>query len=369
MAMAAAGLLALAQGCILDLDDLTGGGGAPSSSTSSSSSGGGGAGCAPLDCGCVSGPIAIAAGAPLAGSPNGIVLTGDAVTWADLDGNVIAHVTKAGGAPELVVDTPSPRAVAIAGSTLAWAADDGVHACALPVAMGGDPPYPPAQPACADDHLVSAGMAPGSVRAIAFDGQIAAWSDHGTGAGDGAVRSCSIGSCASTSIALASALVAPEGIAFEDDMAFWTTQGNGNDNGTVFRSPKSAATPSQIAGARVMPTGVAANATDVYWTEWRPDGRVYRCAKQAGYCDQPEDVAPSAPGLARPREIRLTADRVYWTSTDDGSIASCPIEGCGAASPVVHVTGRHGISGLAIGASCLFWTETGDGGGVWKAPR
>jgi hypothetical protein len=34
----------------------------------------------------------------------------------------------------------------------------------------------------------------------------------------------------------------------------------------------------------------------------------------------------------------------------------------------VHVTGRQGIQRLAVGTSCLFWTEDGGGGEVVKAP-
>ena len=48
---------------------------------------------------------------------------------------------------------------------------------------------------------------------------------------------------------------------------------------------------------------------------------------------------------------------------------SCPQPGCGTAKPKVHVSGRQGLHRLAVGSSCIFWTEDGGGGAVMKIAR
>jgi hypothetical protein len=364
-ALAGAGSVLLAA-CILDLDHLTGGsgggGGATSSSTSastggsggsgtsawssSSGSGGGDAGCPLLDCTCDPGPTVIASGAGIADIPRGIVVAGGDLIWANHGSDNLVRIAQGASAPAEVTKTTQPRGLAVAGSSLVWTADDGVYACTLP--------------SCSDGHEVASATAPGSLRSVAFDGQTAVWSDRGSGANTGKTLSCAITGC--SPITLADNMVAPEGVAVYGTNAFWVDLGTGNQNGVVARSPKTSSQVAQIAAALNLPNAVAADDTYTYWTESVPNGHVYRCALAAGYCDNPEDVAPAAGGLGRPRDVRVGNGRVYWTNADDGTVMSCPLPGCGSAMPKVHVTGRQQIGWLAIGASCVFWAE--DGGGV-----
>jgi hypothetical protein len=361
---------ACAPACVLDLDGLEGGvsstghagasstghGGAGTSTSSSSGSGGGSGGspgCALFDCSCAAAPVVVATGPTLANLPRGIALDADGLYWASSQGGNVVRFAASASAPASIVSASTPVGVAVAGSTLVWTADDGVHACALP--------------ACSDAHRLAKSAAVGSVQAVAFDGQALAFTDRGAGPGEGAAYACTLAGC--TPLALDDGLVAAHAVAIHAGYAFWTDEGDGNMNGSVERSPTSTKDLQQLSASLQLPAGVDADDTYAYWTEHLPGGHVYRCAIADGYCDTPEDIAPAAGGLGSPGDIHVAEGRVYWTNDDDGSIRSCPQPGCGSAMPEVHVTGRQGLERFAVGSSCLFWTEDDGGGAVLKVAR
>jgi hypothetical protein len=359
-------LAALSTTCVLDLGGLSGGtttttGQGGAAGGSASSGGGppdagpdGAGGCPLLDCSCAAGPTVLAAGTTFADLPRGLAADADGVYWVDFQGGQVMRRRASGGGPEQLAAAVAPRALAVSGQTLVWTESDGVHACTLSSCAG-------------TAHLVTPSLAPGSLRAVAFDGQTVAFTDLGMGPNQGKARACALGAC--TPIDLAGTLVAPEGLVQDGSLAFWIDQGNGNQNGTVQSSPTSAQAVAQIAASLDLPFGVAVDDTYVYWTQHLPAGHVYRCPRAGGYCDHPEDVAPQAGALGRPADLHLGNGRIYWTNDDDGSIRSCPQPGCGSALPTVHVTGRVGIEKLAVGSSCLFWTENGGGGAVLEVAR
>lgn len=352
----------LCSTCVLDLDGLTtpGQGGAGGTSgtggtggAAGGTGGGGGADCPLLDC-CPEGEaIQLVQGPVFADLPRGIVVRDDGVYWVNIQGGNVLRMPAAGGEPEPIALAASPRGLALSGDTLAWTASDGVYVCTLP--------------SCSDAQMIAPSLAAESLRWLAFDGATMVFTDRGEGEGDGRTRSCSVDGC--RPIDLADNMIAPEGVTLEGGLAFWVDQGNGNDNGLVGRSPKDSASVKQVAAALDLPSGVAADETYVYWTEQTASGHVYRCAFAEGYCDAPEDIAPAAGPLARPGDIQIGGGRIYWMNADDGSIMSCPQPGCGAQMPEVHATGRTGLSRLAVGSFCLFWTENGRGGAVMKTAR
>jgi hypothetical protein len=291
------------------------------------------------------------AGAPLADSPRGVAVTSDGLYWVDENGGAVAFAPASGGAPQQIAPASLPRVIDVSGSTVVWGEATGLFRCTAS--------------SCSGTKLqVLDSAAPSSLQAVSFDGATVVWSDIGSGPGSGKVIGCTLASC--SPVDLQDNMIAPGGVRLYDDDAFWTEQGNGNNNGTVWTSPEPATSPMQIAYALDFPRGIDADDTYVYWTAWTTGGQVLRCPKTGSNCT-PVDVAPAAGGLGHPLDIRVGGGRIYWTTTDDGTIRSCPQPGCGSAMPQVHVTGRVGLQQIAVGTSCLFWTE--DGGAVMRMPR
>lgn len=332
----------------------TGGSGGASGGSGGASGGSGGApACALLDCSCIDGATAIAKGAPFADSPRGIALTKDGLYWVNPLSDSVIVALASEGAPKKFTDAGTPRAIEVAGSDAVWTEEQGLFTCTLP--------------SCAKKHQVMGAAAPGSLREVAFDGKTVAWTDNGSGSNSGKVQSCSLGAC--SPINLMDNMMTTAGLRFYGDSVFWVDQGNGNQNGNVTRSPKTMQDGMQIAAALDLPTGVAVDDAYVYWTEYKANGHVYRCLLSAGYCNKPDDIASSASPFPHPHDIRVAGGRIYWINDDDGSLLSCPQPTCGAEKPKIHVTGRKAVQRFVVGASCLFWTEQGDGGAVMKIAR
>jgi hypothetical protein len=357
--------------CVIDLDHLSSGGtggaaaasttgsisssgsgssSSGSSSSGSSSSGAGDAGCPLLDCSCIGGPTAVAAGSPLADSPRGVALTSDGLYWADENGGAIVLAPASGGAPQQLAGADAPHAIDVSGGTVVWGAQEGLFTCTASSCAG-------------TKQQVLGSAAPGSLQFVSYDGQTVVWSDLGSGPDSGKVIACALASC--SPIDLQDNMIAPGGVRLNGDTAFWTDEGDGNQNGTVSSSPKTTASLSQLASELDLPAGIDADDTYVYWTAWAAGGQVLRCPKTGSACT-PVDIAPAAGGLGHPLDLRVGGGRVYWTTTDDGAIRSCPQPGCGTAMPQVLVTGRQAIQRIAVGASCLFWSEDGNGGAVMR---
>ncbi len=168
-------------------------------------------------------------------------------------------------------------------------------------------------------------------------------------------------------LTLGSGYYAPLGVALYDTQVFWTNQGDGQENGSILHSPKSDAGALSITASINLPTGLAADGADAYWTEAvATGGKVRRCPYTGGYCQTPEDLAT---GLAAPLGLALGGGRVYWADSGDGLVLSCPVAGCGGGQPTVHATGRTGARAVALGATCLFWIDEAGGGTIAKVGR
>ena len=326
---------------------------APSSGSSSSGSGDGG--CPLLDCSCVTGPTVVAANTPLADTPYGIAVTNDGVYWTDQNGGAVAFAPASGGAPQKLAAANIPYALDVSGSTVVWSAQEGLFSCT-------------ATSCATSKHQVLNSAMQNSIHEVAYDGLVALWADVGSGTNSGKVIACTLATCAP--VDMQDNLIAAGGVRLYGGAAFWTEMGNGNQNGSVSTSPETTVSVSQIASALDVPRGIVADDTYVFWTSWKMGGHVYRCPRTGGTCNTPTDIAPmAAGGFGHPFDIRLAGGRVYWSTTDDGTIQSCPEPDCGSAMPTVHVSGRQGLQRFTIGSSCLFWTELGMNGAVMKMAR
>jgi hypothetical protein len=356
--------------CILDLSNLSGGkrdGGAGGSTASASgSSGGSSSGCAGavLECsgcacpagGCDAVPLATGSDA---GGPRGVAVSSDGVFWVDkADGRVMGILAQGSG-PALLTTAMAPIALAAAAGRLLFTAQDGLWTCLLPSCDAKK------------SHLATP-IAPGSIQSVVYDGQLVYWSDRGDNgdSGNGQVWRCDLASdCASPHL-IADQQLYPQGLALTTDSLFWIAQGNGQSNGSVHKIPRTGQAQTDLAASLVLPTGLAADDTYVYWTEATMSGSVLRCDHTLGYCMTPTSVAPQAGALGLPLDLTVAGGRIYWNESSKGTISSCPLPGCGAAeAPRVHASGRQGVHRIAVGSSCLYWTDDVSGGSVDKVGR
>jgi hypothetical protein len=372
--LAAASFLAaqslLAGACILDLGGLSDGepdGGAGGSQSGGNGGGGndgggGAATCALLDCtacasSCPAGecaPTAIAT-AEHADGPWAIAAAGGSVYWVNRNGGTISRRAPGSSAPEVLTTAVSPVAIAVASGFVIWAEQDGVFGC-------------PEETCDEQKTMIAPAVVAGSIRGVAFDGQFVYYTDLGEGLNMGRVRRCPPEACG-VPLEIAATDLAPGAITLAGPYVIWADEGTGDGNGNVYRASKGGQDVTQIAGALVSPTSVVADDTYVYYTRWSDDGKVFRCPLGGTYCDSPEEIAPAAAPLARPFDLALGGGRVYWTSSGDGTIRSCPVAGCGQDPPRTHASGREGLRELSLGSSCVFWVDDNDGGGVLEAPR
>jgi hypothetical protein len=368
---------ALFASCVLDLSDLTGGapaggaGGATHASSSrsstttggtggASSSSGGAGGQAPgvLDCApCPGGgcdATALASGADADG-PDGIALDTDALYWVNRGSGAVMRLPASGGAPSVLASANQPTALAVMGGYVVWAAADGVYGC-------------PASGCAAATVKIAGALTNGSIQGVAYDGQYVYYTDDG-GAGGGpnngeAVR-CPPNAGCHGGVVLGPGLNLPGGISLYGDEVFWTETADGNQNGNIDFSPKGGDL-SQLASELDLPTTVVADDTYAYWPlHEATGGKIQRCAWGAAPCATPDDLAT---GLSAPLDVGLANGRIYWSDTGDGEVLSCPTSGCAGAPPEVHASGRQDLRHIALGTSCVFFTDDTNGGSVSKAP-
>lgn len=359
-------------GCILDLDHLTGGtppdggGGTTSTGTTSNSGGaGGGNTCSPLACGdcegaCPEGgcpPVAIASGESFASGPAGMATTPGALYWVNQLGGTVMRLRDDGSGPEVLTTAAAPRTIAAGADLVVWTAQDAVWAC-------------PPDDCEAQKKALAAAIAPGSLAEVAYDGATVFWTDRGMAdnIGGGRVMRCSPSDC--QPVAIAEAQQGPAGLSLQGDTLFWTYQADGFPSGHVYKNLKLGQGSNDVAAGLVLPTGLATDETQVYWSQWTTAGKVLRCAQSQGFCQTTFDVMPAAGPLGHPRDVAAAGARVYVATSDDGAIRSCPAPGCAdAEQPRIHTTGRPGLHRMVVGASCVFFTDEEDGGSVMKVAR
>jgi hypothetical protein len=121
-------------------------------------------------------------------------------------------------------------------------------------------------------------------------------------------------------------------------------------------------TPDLIANAPA--TGPAAlGPLRLYWTARPPVNAIYACLRSGA--DKGSPLVPIASNQANPTAITTDAQRVYWTTFDDGAVRSCPLDGCGGA-PTDLAIGQQGPAGIASDGSYVYWANAG--GTVVRCP-
>ncbi|HEX8795221.1 MAG TPA: G8 domain-containing protein [Polyangiaceae bacterium] len=116
-----------------------------------------------------------------------------------------------------------------------------------------------------------------------------------------------------------------------------------------------------LASGQSVPTHIAVDSTNVYWTNLTASGSVNACA--VGGCgDTPTAIASAQ---RNPDGIAVDGSNVYWTTATDGSVWKCPIAGCGG-SPVLLATGQQNPFNITVDANNVYWTNNGGTGSVAK---
>jgi hypothetical protein len=144
----------------------------------------------------------------------------------------------------------------------------------------------------------------------------------------------------------------PWAITVQGDHVYWT------DDGSVFSAPKSgvgAGGPTALATGQSFPFSIAADASNVYWTNASGDGALLSVPSTGG---TPKTLA-SAIGMAR---LAIDASNAYLStpgpSSNDGAILRLPLAGGSATTLVSGLTTPEGI---AVDGSSVYWVDTYSG--------
>lgn len=218
---------------------------------------------------------------------------------------------------------------------------------------------------------------------------------------------------------VASDLNFPSSLAISGDTLYVVTGDTQNQPGNtgktfqILKMPLAGGAPVVLTSSQLVPLGIAANATGIYWTEedkvksmpvdggpvtviatgqdlpWHVvldatsvywgnafDGRVMKAPLGGGAVTTLFDPGPSA-GLDSLRQMVVDAENVYWSIADTsdqfskGSLMKVPIDG---GTPTTLASGLVDVEGIAVDATNIYWTElvtflpdgTQSPGTVWK---
>ena len=140
---------------------------------------------------------------------------------------------------------------------------------------------------------------------------------------------------------LATGEASPQQLALDDTHVYWTNQGEGPTQG-VRRVAKLGGAAERLTTASG-PSGIAVDATDVYWCDWSA-GTVNRRAKTGG------PIKVLAFNEENANRIALDARRVYWSSSE--RVSSVAKEG-GAIT--VH-SPSFNVQDIATDGESVYWT-------------
>ena len=367
--------------CILQFDDLTGGAapsdGGPGGDAMGACCPNQAEGCAP--CGpvcaksdCNGGPCVIAAGAA-ARTPWTVAVSGAHLYWTSREGDSVKRLDLTSGAiVDFVPSTPQPTIIAVNATHAVWIAADGIWACPV---EGAD---------CSVDKVLLFTLTEpdAQIWGLAVDDTYAYWTKDEPTATAGQVLRCHIvNGCTPPDLVVANQS-RPHGIAVDADPSegfiYWTLYGQGAQFGRVIRAPKGpqlGSPQTHIAVNLDYPEGIALTATDVFWTKdpmTADPGGVFRCPAGTDSCVPDPVVNPLAQPRSRPirNPLGIVTDgaNVYWTNSGSTTVMTCPVPHC-VGPPTVVAMDQMSPRGIALDATCLYWTDETDGGRILRIAK
>ena len=163
---------------------------------------------------------------------------------------------------------------------------------------------------------------------------------------------CNAGKC--QPLAISTNQSSPLGIAVDADNVYWT-QYRSNGNGAILSCSINGCnnTPTALATGQYSPWSVAVDSTSVYWTE-QGAGTVRKCA--IGGCSNNPATLVSHQSV--PYGIAVDATNVYWiNSTTSGSLMECAIGGCGDAGTSLANNQVSGTNPAVFGTN-VYWNDS-----------
>jgi hypothetical protein len=122
------------------------------------------------------------------------------------------------------------------------------------------------------------------------------------------------------------------------------------DTATGCPSPWPALPPGKVDNGAAL----AVSATRVYWSRPGANGAVFTCLRSGCTAVQLADQQ------ANPRRIAVDAKALFWTNFDDGTVWSCPLDGCGA-GPRLIAKNQNAPLAVASDGAHVYWASYAGG--------